>query len=249
MAEGILIFLVVGMFVMAALEYKGWRPGRKLSSLIEANKHSFCCKVDHVTNPDNEDPGVFELMIRGDIALENADKKAFLQILIADVTKGRKRAEAILWSPVYRQTEGTGNFCFNSKIGNLLKNSYLSNWVSVVKIDSRWLWLPRQGRRKLLFVASIMHSEGNKQAHTANCIIDYDNDEFGYIDLTDNYEKMQTLIVQLAATVSRKNTTKAIEEWIAGKVEATEDKKTRTRIHKRLSQALKDVIGTGNNDG
>lgn len=249
MLEGILIFLVIGMFVMVVLEYKGWRPGRKLTgSLINANTHSFCCKIDYIKDHNNEQTGIFEVMIRGELASENAGKKAILQLLVADVTRSRKNAEAVLWSPDHRQAEGTGNFCFHCDLGKISRDSYLSQWTSVAKIDSRWLWLPRQGRRKLLFVTSVICAEDNKEAGSANCFIEYDNNEFGYIDLTDNHDKVQILSLQLAATVKGKKT-EAIKEWIDKKTAAAEDKKSKKLIRKRLKQALKELNSAHRNAG
>ncbi|MHC4742474.1 MAG: TerB family tellurite resistance protein, partial [Planctomycetota bacterium] len=145
----------------------------------------------------------FGIEICGTIRAPNEKEEAVLKVTIYDVTGPEGSSESVLAKSGQWRLDESGQFCYSADLGRLTgRETVLSNWTNVGKIQADWLLLPRKGERDLQLRASILSRESSEELASAHYVFAYDNDEFGYRDLDDNRQRSRTLAVALAFTVS-----------------------------------------------
>jgi len=145
----------------------------------------------------------FGVEICGTIHAPADKQEAVLKVTMVDVTGSGDNFDSVLAKTGQWRTDDSGQFCYSGDLGKLTgRETILSNWTSVAKLQADWLLLPRRGGRDLQLRSSILSRVDSVELASASCTFAYDNDEFGYMDLEENRQRTRTLAVALAFTVS-----------------------------------------------
>jgi tellurite resistance protein len=137
-------------------------------------------------------------------------------------------------------------FCYNAKLGNLPHQvTTMPDWTSISMLRLDWLEFARKGNRKLKFETTIFSDDVGERLACANCYFDYDNQNYGYLDLKDNNERSKTLAIVLAFAVSavdgklEKCEIELIKNWTRENVNLS---KTPRKERRKLDKAFKETI-------
>jgi hypothetical protein len=166
----------------------------------------FNCQVQWTKlEEENNVYDAFSLEICGTINAPNDMCDTTLQISILDVTDGTADAKVVQsrleqWSS--QNGPDLSAFSYRAGLGKLPHRvTTLSDWTVIAQIRFDWLLLPRKGKRRLLFITSIMSADNNQQLSCAQCEFTCENPAFGYMNLQENMERTNILAVALAFAV------------------------------------------------
>ena len=144
---------------------------------------------------------IFSMEICGTIHAPSDTHSITVQVSIVDQTQPViKHVEAKIkkW-----QEKDSSIFCYKADLGRLSgKDTTVSDWMAVAKIEVDWLILPRKGQRNLRFNTSIFSAETGDEIAHAVCSFIYENTASGYLDLAENINRTKTLAVVLGFAVS-----------------------------------------------
>jgi hypothetical protein len=256
MAELILAIVIVLICVTCARMVCDFKSLRRHVGESPVNKsissEDFRCKAEVVEVESDEGPvAAFNVKIRGRVDVPTDMHDTDVQVLLADVTEDNTRA--VLCSVRQWQMEDSPAFCFISHNGKIRQQACtLSDWVQIAMVRSDYLKFPRQGRRKLEFVISVISHEGGGELACADCIIEYENSQVGYIDAMESNEQSETLSLQLAVALALRcggpnETTEAvISRWADRRVERVTNSAEKETMKGRLKTAMQKAI---NNSG
>ena len=201
------------------------------------------CRVrSEAENQDTLCGHAFVVEICGMIHSPSDRDQAMLKITMLDVT-GAPRNSKPVWGKASQWRQGNSReFCYTADLGRLIgRDTILRDWMSVAKLQAAWLMLPRNGRRNLLLKLSIVSRRDSQELARAECIFTYDNREFGYVDLEENRQRVKTLAVALAFTVSASDgkmfncEVDLIKDWARNNVGLSE---ASIRARRKLERAL-----------
>lgn len=252
MAELILTIVTALIFVTCVRMVRDFKSLRKHKCQSQVNKsissEEFRCKAE-VVEVESEDGTLpaFDVKIRGRVNVPTDMHDTDVQVLLADVTEGN--TQAVLCSVRQWQMEDSPAFCFISHNGKIRQQACtLSDWIQIATIRSDYLKFPRQGRRKLEFVTSVISREGGGELACANCIIEYQNSQVGYIDTKESNEQSETLSLQLAVALSLRcggldeSTETVISRWADKHVERVTNSAEKEIMKARLKTAMQKAI-------
>lgn len=172
---------------LAMLWFSPWRPSL-LQILPALDRFRFVCRVEQFTDesqPAQEDQ-FFRVQMIGRIptAEDNVDTDVQLEIL--DVTEGRLHPQQVLCADEdYRSDENAG-FHFVKHNGVVpQKNSILARWMTVAQFPCRILRFSHRGRRKLMFLVTVLEAESGQKLVTDQRTIEY-------VYCSDGYREVHT---------------------------------------------------------
>ena len=254
MAELVLSIVTVLICVTCARmvrDFKKFRnQGDDSTVITSAKSEEFLCKTEVIQADGEEGPvPAFCIKIRGRVEVPTDMHDTDVQILLADVTE--ENAQAVLCSVRQWQMEDSPAFCFMNHNGKIRQEACtLSDWVQIAMVRTDFLKFPRCGLRKLEFVTSVISRENGSELACADCIIEYNNSQVGYIDTKESNEQSETLSFQLARTVALRcggfdeTTESVIVRWIDRRVERVSNNTERETMKERLMTALQDAVNT-----
>lgn len=190
------------------LEYlKSWVLNKlKNTALLERTlpDNQLNCSVSLANeNYQEKQTDFFVVKVKGLIRAPKECRHTIVQIVITDVTDGISRAMPAQSSVERWQMDDSSVFCYSTELGRLPKTiTKLSDWITVAKIDTDWLTLPRRGKRDLLLVVSILAKQSGEKIASTYCNFTYENETRGYIDLQENIEHAKVLAITLAFAVA-----------------------------------------------
>jgi len=152
---------------------------------------------------DNQIFDAFIVEITGTIHALAEMLHTTLQISIADVNQEPHNPKSVQSRIKQWQMSNSPAFCYTANLGKLpQQDTVLSEWTPVAQLHLDWLMFPHKGNRDLRFYTSILSHQSGKELASAVCNLDYENLEYGYIDLKENIQRAKTLAVALAFAVS-----------------------------------------------
>ena len=259
MAEIVLAIVAVLICVTCARMVRDFKSLRRQGGEPSVNKsiksEEFRCKADIVEAEGDDGPvAAFCIKIRGRVDVPTDMHDTDVQVLLADVTEDN--AQAVLCSVRQWQMEDSPAFCFISHNGKIRQQACtLSDWVQIAMVRADFLKFPRRGRRNLEFVASVISRENGAELACAECIIEYQNSEVGYIDAKENDEQSETLSLQLAGALALKcggmdqSTEGILRQWADKRVDRISNSEQKQAMNERLIAAVQEVVNTNHPEG
>ncbi|HOL32829.1 MAG TPA: hypothetical protein PK052_12715 [Anaerohalosphaeraceae bacterium] len=152
------------------------------------DRYKFACRVDLITDetkPATQDR-FFQVQMTGRIPVPQDQYDTDVRIEIRDITDGRNQ-----WSPIlstddrYRSGENPV-FCFQTSNGIVPhRNAVLAGWALVERIPCHILRFAYRGRRKLLFVVSILSAQTGQ-------VLTADQRTMEYVSYCDGYQELRS---------------------------------------------------------
>ena len=208
----------------------------------------FYCDVETQVPFAEDGHKEFVVRIRGCVIAPSDMHDTDIQITLFDAGDTPNGPEVILSNAKQWQAEDSPAFCYRAHNGKIPRRvSVLSEWVEVVRVRSDFLKFPRQGKRKLKFVVSVISREMSSELAKAETIISYENTELGYIDNKESCERARELSVQLTVVLclsGGKLTDAAadtIEKWINETDKSNESQADATSMKKQLLDTLEEA--------
>jgi hypothetical protein len=154
--------------------------------------------------------------------------------------------------PIYRATQAAALtkediFEHICELGKVPQQSIdIPDWISVAKIESKWLLPPRSGRRKILLKANLYCCESLEQLAQAQCIFDYETSDAGYLDIQENVERAKALGVTLALAISSadgriyKSEIECIKQWTHSNIHGPNGaRKKNSQLERALNKTIR----------
>ena len=189
---------------------------------------------------------ILNVEICGKIHAPGDFHKADLIISALDITEGAKKTKPVNATFKKWQLNDSSEFCYESELGKLpSKETVLSEWTSIAQLRTDWLSFPRRGRRILQFDISIISAQSKQEIAFSQCIFEYENSSFGYIDLKENIERAKTLTVALAFSVSASDgklydcEIDMIKNWARENLDKSHESENEKR---KLERALNETV-------
>ena len=188
---------------------------------------------------------IFSLEIRGVIRIPTGTEHAAIRVSISDVTEGP--GVAAVQSRLKQWQAGDAlDFVHQEDLGRITgTETMLSEWLCAAKIRCDWMRFARRGQRRLLFGLSIVSQQSGYSFAQSQCLFDYTNGDFGYIDLQENIQRAKTLAVALAFAVSAANNrlylsqVEYIKSWARGNIDiSTTSNHARRHLEKALNYTV-----------
>lgn len=188
----------------------------------------------------------FVVEICGTIHSHGDNDEAALKVTLSDVTGAPRNSEPVLSKAGQWRLNDSNAFCYSADLGRLAgRDTVLHNWMRVARLQTGWLLFPRRGERNLLVRVSIVSCRDSQELAHAECVFPYYNEEFGYIDVDENRQRVKTLAIALAFTVSAadgkmfKCEVDLIKDWARDNLCLSEaSSRARRKLEKALSKTL-----------
>jgi len=200
------------------------------------------CRVRLATEEHKDDRwDVFKVEICGPMPASQDSENVYIEIRTNDITEGT-RALPIKSSLKQWQNDDSPAFVYTAELGKLTgSNSTIHDWTCVARIHADWMVLPRRGRRKLWFGASILSRQSGEELAEARCVSMYDNPRFGYLEFDENIQRARSLAVALAFAVGAADEeiydseVEIIKSWAKGNIDISQ---TSDAARQTLEKAL-----------
>jgi len=212
------------------------------------NSNDLQCRVQLIQQKKNDSATeTFSIEIKGTIHAPEDMHYITLKASITDITDGPDKPAEIRTSIKKWLLPDTKLFCYTADLGKLPnQNTIISDWMSVGKIISDWITLPRKGKRKLKFTIAILSRANHEELGSAACDFTYENSQLGYLDILQNTRRTNCLAVAMAFAVSAADKklynceVKIIKDWAKNNIESANDlAKARKKLNKALNKTLK----------
>ncbi|MBN2136818.1 MAG: TerB family tellurite resistance protein [Sedimentisphaerales bacterium] len=149
------------------------------------------------------DVSAIEIDICGSIHALTDKDEATLKITVFDVTGKCRDPKPVLAGTTQWRIKDSGVFCYTGELGRLTgRDTVLSDWTSVAKLQIDWLLLPRSGKRQLFFHISILSRRDSQEMASADYVMAFTNRRFGYLDMQENRLRTRKLAIEVAFAVS-----------------------------------------------
>jgi tellurite resistance protein len=216
-------------------------------SSAQPDLRAFNCRIQQIEQEEeNCTFDTFTVQIAGTIHAPSDMHHTTLEISITDITDEVHGTKPIHSRVKQWQTQDSPVFCYNADLGKLpQQETVLSEWTSVAQLNIDWLLFPLKGSRNLRFDISILSQRSGEELEFATCTLNYDNPEFGYIDLKENIQRAKTLTVALAFAVSAadgklyNSEIELIKNWARSNLDVSQaSEKARHKLEKALNKTV-----------
>ena len=206
-------------------------------------QHSLDCSMAVEANPGGEP--VFTLKIRGRICTDQAGRRVYLRAKFDDVTDSPGRAAPVYITPAQAGMPPSKQFEYVCDLGRLNSDrTEISSWMSVGRISPAQMVFGRRGKRLLRLRGSVLCYETRGELAACTCQFQYDNNEYGYLDLAENGQRSNALAVTLAFSLSAadgrmyKCEIDKIKQWAHSNIGDESSKSTRRQLHRALRKTI-----------
>jgi len=209
----VILFLLTGLSIIYADPLIDFLRRPKRWSCRAGQRRIFDCRADMVRIAvDGGEVDAFTVKIRG----SGLDLVAAGDRVLISITEqmGDQRHEMPVLSEVQRWMRNDSPvFCYKAHTKGLCERHFTNpDWIGVATIGCQFLKFPRKGQKKLKFTVSIV-SEGGQERLLADCIVEYWNEQAGYVDIRADRERTGKLTMWLAFAVG-KVTGQAVESVV-----------------------------------
>jgi tellurite resistance protein len=188
----------------------------------------------------------FDVEICGSIHAPRDVESATLKIWIMDTTQPEPHSYPVCSQVKQWQEPDSSIFCYSASLGKLPQQvTTIHDWTSMVQLRLDWLELPRKGNRELMFVTSVFPAEGGEKLACARYYFNYNNPDFGYLDVKENIQRSKTLAVALAFAVSAADNrlydceVELIKDWTSENIDLSQ---TSAKEQRKLEKAFNETI-------
>jgi len=188
---------------------------------------------------------IFTVRIRGSIYADQPGRRVNLSVKFDDLTDGDSHATVVYVKPVDGCRPEPKPFEFICDLGRLNEvETEIPDWLSVAKIRTSMMAFARRGVRRLLLKGSVLCQDTGREFAACRSTFEYDNSEFGYIDVAENIERSRALAVTLAFSLCAADgkmyncEIENIKGWACSHIEPTSD----SRMQKQMERALRKTI-------
>ncbi len=211
--------------------------------ITECQSDGLNCTVAVERDLDGET--IFTVRIRGRICADQPGRRVNLNVKFDDITDDASRMAAVYVKPVEGCSSEPKPFEFICDLGRLNElETEIPNWLSVAKIKTSMMAFARRGARRLLLRGLVLCCQTGEEFAGCGCAFEYDNCEYGYIDVAQNIERSRALAVTLAFSLCAadgkmyKSELEKIKDWARSHIELQSSRKT----HGQLERALRKTI-------
>jgi uncharacterized tellurite resistance protein B-like protein len=205
-----------------------------------------CCVQLNNKGQNDRTHSVFSVKIQGTISLPDNEQSLKARIQITDMAEGSCNEFVVCSRSFSAQGQKHQPYVYEAELGKTVNQTIvLSDWFTIGEIKIEDLLFPLQGRRNLRFDVSIFsqHSQ-NDFSHTCY-LLEYENNEPGYVDLHENCDRANALAVSLAFVLSAidkklyKGEIELIKEWARKKfLPQNPPKKVLRKLEKELKKTI-----------
>lgn len=187
--------MVIGIVVTFCLLIAGvvaiwFSPLRRclLQTVPALDRFRFTCHVEQFTDesqPAQRDQ-FFRVQMIGRIPTTRDSVDTNVQLEILDVTEGRLHPQSVLSVDEDYRNEENAEFCFVNHSGVVpQKNSILARWAMVAQLPCHILRFSYRGRRKLMFLVTVLEAETGTKLVTDQKTLEYVYCSDGYREVRD----------------------------------------------------------------
>ncbi len=151
---------------------------------------------------DSKESSWFVVEICGSILSSGERRNAILKISIDDVTDGVAHIQPVLEKRRRRGLVQAPVFSHQSILGEISGETTLDSWTTVARLECDWLLFARKGRRSMLFQIEIISSPDNMILASVRYLLDYQNPQFGFLDIKENLQQARVLGLGLSAGIA-----------------------------------------------
>ena len=208
----ILIVLLISAFVLYFRSATGTNASVRLEdnhdltegSAEKSDRQELYCRVQLIQQQTDESGScIFSVHIRGKITAPEGFCSILAQVYITDVTQEASHPQVVLDAAGGTGTENSTPFVYGTELGKLPHRiTELADWLTIGQINVNRLSFPRKGTRLLQFDVVLSSKQGGLEFARSRCNLDFENQQFGYIDLEENTRCAERLSVALAFAVS-----------------------------------------------
>jgi hypothetical protein len=188
---------------------------------------------------------IFTVRIRGRICADQPGRRVNLSVKFDDFTDNGPQAAAVYVKPVDGCWPEPKPFEFICDLGRLNETeTEIPDWLSVARIKTSMMVFARRGTRRLLLNGSVLCQDTGKKFAGCRSVFEFENNEYGYIDVAENIERSRALAVTLAfflCAADGKMYNREIENiknWARSHIEPKSDR----RIQKQMERALRKTV-------
>ena len=149
------------------------------------------------------DRKAFLIDLCGSIPSDAPSCPAVVHVEVADITDGSRKPQPVTAADDYGAIRELSAYSYSADIGTLSERiTTLHDWTVVARVPVDQLVFPRRGKRTLLFHVSVRAKDSAQDLAAAQCNIQYENTDFGYIDHQDNVRRARDLAVAVAFSLA-----------------------------------------------
>jgi hypothetical protein len=210
----------------------------------ESDSDSLNCTV--AVEQDLGGETVFTVRIRGRICADQPGRRVNLNVKFDDITDDASRMAAVYVKPVDDCLSEPKPFEFVYDLGRLNEiETEMPNWLSVARIGTSMMAFARRGTRRLLLKGSVFCCQTGEEFARCRCAFEYDNREYGYIDVAQNIERSRALAVTLAFALCAadgkmyNSELEKIKDWARRYIELQSSKKAQGQLERALRKTIR----------
>ena len=176
-----------------------------LRALSCFHRYKFTCKILQLTDESNpvHDDRLFCVQMIGQIPIPCDGMDTNVCVELMDITESRFQPVAVLSVDERYRTGCKADFYFMTHNGIIpSKSAVIFPWKTIVQIPARQLRFARRGRRKLLFVVSVLSCESSEVLASDQQIIEYVFCQDGYMQLQERKLDVLKASIELAAELA-----------------------------------------------
>ncbi|MHC4265351.1 MAG: tellurite resistance TerB family protein [Planctomycetota bacterium] len=190
--------------VINTLKSMTWVRNWFLSFKRASESDELNCRINliHQQKGDSE-VDIFNIELQGIIQASDMNQKAIAEVFINDQTSILNERKPVYSGTKEWRFDDSEVFCFISDLGRLPnKETQIPEWTEIAQISHEWLIFPHKGKRRLQFVVYVVSEETGERLAKAECLCEYENEVPGYVERRENMQRVDTLAIALAFSVS-----------------------------------------------
>ena len=252
MAGFILIIIVMVMWasLVHTIALRKMAEKQRDSVLATAQEDQLHCTVDIISNNDQSPvPDMFAIKIRGRVFAPTDMHETDIEVIISDITDNIDDPQPVLCNVEKWQMHDSPAFCHTAYYGKMPhKRSTLTYWTTIIEPSVKTLTFPRVGLRKIQFTVTILSHENQATLACASTIITHNNTSPGYVDIDESSQLTETLVIQLALSVTQQDkdsferSIHVVDSWITARSLLCDTEVSRDRTRNRLVNILTDAV-------
>lgn len=226
------------------LSFRGKQETLRTVPEYELQTGDLNCACIVEKNPGGEE--IFTVRIHGRIRTDQPGRRVNLKVNFDDITDSNPASSDVYVKPVINSSAKLTLFEFICDLGRLDKTeTEIPDWLSVAKIKASSMLFARKGRRRLLMKGSVLSQDTSEEFAKCNCVLEYDNCDYGYIDTAENIERSRALAVTLAFSLCAADgkmyncELDKIKSWAKSHLGPKSDSKTQKQLEKALRKTTK----------
>jgi hypothetical protein len=194
---------------------------------------------------DGKTLDVLQFQIKGIIVGEHQQWRGCLRVGGVDLTEDRNDPYPILCAIGELQRPGTCMFEFCSDAQPFTDVNYVEEWMTLCQVPVDALQFAKRGRRQLMFSFGVAGQSHNQLPRNHDeVVLEYDNDQAGFVEMAAVQAEVDRMTVQLAFLVSAADLQldpaegEVVQNWIDKRLSGENAEARRQTRRDELNKAL-----------